>query len=649
MKKFNKCILPLMATATLVGCSSGANTKLVPNTADPERTFSYFVHAVDGTGVGGYLDSYDTHPAVLYLTKDPFTYKQAVINGNDTTLGDEVTNKVALHFESATTGQEQNGFITNLNSGVDILEMDYAPETAQTMYKNNKLLDVTFYVENYMPNYLAYAKKYGYEDLISVTLDDGKKHYLQVYSYLDNVFEYWDGYMYRRDWILNYGNTFDPETGLFSDKTFKEANPSWGWGSDGTWNDEIIFPSYYGLQYTGDGQGLGMGTLTYNAELHDYMTNVYAPYSVDRANVMKSRISHLERTYDTYHGQYPATISDWEWMMDISQVALKKMGAPKGYPISLYQAGYNAAGNLVSSFGGYSAEWQKSLDEESIIFGSDQSCMKCYVDTMRQWYSNGWIDNEFQSHTELLWRTDEATVRQGYVGLWLGMDDQLFKGMDMGAGGTKDCYVLGMPYPINDKYGTDENKYVMPTSFYCINREVNSIMVSTAAKNKDLSALFMMLDRTFEEDMAVQKGWGMTKEMINASQPGVQEIYNKLGFPNGCAYYDSEKKAYYRTDEAQDILIDDQYITGGKRLFGLEGFVGAKNQVPKDNYKQYLWNYSDASSYLTHSFYTQLNDDQYDLYNKSVGQLRNNMSVAVPKFIKSQTDMSEWDGWYSSL
>ncbi len=637
-------MLPLL----LAGCGGGS-TELVPTTADPERSFSYFVSKVDGTGVGGYFSSYDVHPSALYLTKDPYTYKQAVDTGSGLHLGDEVTNNIAFHFESATTGQEQNGFITNLNSGVDILEMDYAPETAQTMYKNGKLLDVTFYVENYMPNYLAYAKKYGLENLISVELSDGARHHLQVYSFMDNLFEYWDGYMYRRDWLLNYGREFDPETGRISEQTFKEAHPDWGFDQLGVWFDEIRFPSYYGLQYNGDGKSLGMGTLTYNEELYEYIRGEYTTYSQQRAQTLYGRLSTISRTYDTYYGQYPATISDWEWMMDICQIALSKMQATKGYPISLYQAGYIASGNLISSFGGYSAEWQKSLDGENVIFGSDKSSMKVYVDTMRQWYDNGWIDEGFQAHTDLLWRTDEATVRQGYVGMWLGMDDQLYSGMDMGAGGTKDCYVMGMPYPINDKYGDDENKFVMPTSFYCINREVNSIMISSNAKSKDLAALFTALDRTYEDEMSVQKGWGMTEEMLAASQPGVRAIYKDLGFPNGTVYYDKDADAYYRTDEALDVLIDDQYITCGKRIFGLEGFVPAKNQVPKDNVKQYLWNYSDADSYLTHAFFTQLNDTQYALYNDKVGQLRNTMSVAIPKFIKSQTSMDTWDDWYASL
>lgn len=662
MKKYKLFISGgLLAAFTIVAIGatfiSGSST-LKSNEADPARTFTYFVHVVDGTGVGGHYDAYDQNPGVLYLTKDPFTYKQAVKSGNTYTQGEEVTNNVALRFESAVATQEQNGFITNLNSGVDILEMDYAPETANTMYANGKLMDLTYWVENYMPNYLAYVDSIGFGDLAATRDSDGNKQYLQLYSYQNNTYEYYYGFQYRRDWVLKYGKTFDTQTGAIGTQTFQEAHPDWGWNEvDGSrvWSDDIIFPSYYGLQYTSDGAACGTGTLTFNQDLYDYMQGTYKSYSEQRAAQLEGELSHLERDYDTYRGQWPATISDWEWMLDIFQVAIKDLyNDERGYCMSLYQSGYIATGNLLSSFGGNGAEWQTNKDKSEVIFGADQSAFKTYVSTMNQWWNNGWIDKQFQTHSDLMWRTDENNVRQGYVGLYFGMDDQLFEGMDIGAGQTKDIYTLGMPYPINDKYGEAENQYVMPYTFYSMSHEVNSIMISKACEDsgKDLAALFTMLDKAYSPEMAAIKGWGMTQEMLEESQPGVAKLYEKLGFPNGVVEYDSEKQAYYRHTDAPDIPVDDQYIVGAKRLFGLEGFVANYNQTRKDDYKQYLWNFYDDTGYLTKSFYTQLNDAQYSLYNDKVGQLRNTLATDIPKFIKGGANgysMSEWDDWYSNL
>lgn len=645
-----------MATTVLfsaAGC--GGKGSVVSNTADPERTFTYFIPKVDGIGVGGSYDSYDQNPQVMWLTKDPFTYKTATKSGDTYVQGEEVTNNVALRFESSTTGQEQNGFITNLNSGVDILDMEYAPETARTMYENGKLMDLTYWVENYMPNYLSYAEKFGMSDLIATHDENGNKQYLQLYSLQENVYWYYYGYQYRRDWILDYGKVFDTKTGEVGSQTFKEANPDWGWStnSDGekTWTDGILFPSWYGLQYTSDGSALGTGTLTYNQQLYDYMHGEYKEYSEARAAELEGELSHLQRDFATYQGQWPATISDWEWMLDIFQVAVNDLFPGRGYCMSLYQSGYVATGNLVSSFGGSGVEWHKNSAQDGIVLGADQSSFKVYVDTMNDWYSNGWIDKNFQTHTDLLWRTDEKNVRQGYVGLYFGMNDQLFDGMDLGIGNTQGVYTLGMPYPVNDKYGAEENKYVMPHVMYGLNHEVNSIMITTQCEKsgKDLAALFTMLDATYTEEMGAIKSWGLTDEMLSQSQEGVREIYEDLGYPHGTVEYDEEKQAYYRREDALNVTTDDQYVVSARRMYGLEGFVVGYEQTDRDNYEMYLWNFYKDTGYLTKSFFAQLNDDQYSLYMDKLGQMRNMFASDIPKFIKGEKSMADFDSWYAEV
>jgi hypothetical protein len=338
-------------------------------------------------------------------------------------------------------------------------------------------------------------------------------------------------------------------------------------------------------------------------------------------------------------------------MLDIFQIAVNDLFPDKGYCMNIYQSGYVATGNLVSSFGGTGAEWQRAADQSSIVLGSDSSAFKTYVNTMNTWWDNGWIDSNFQSHTDLLWRTDESNVRQGYVGLYFGMTDQLFDGMDLGLGYTKDIYTEGMPYPINDKYGSAENKYQIPQTLYAANYETDSIMVSTACEKsgKDLAALFTMLDRTFTAEMGVCKSWGLTSEMLADSQDGVKKLYSDLGYPNGTSKYDANTDSYYRNDDALDIATDDQYVLSSRRLVGLESAVLGYNQKARDQYENYLWNYFPDKGYLTKSFYAQLNNDQYSLYIDKVGQLRSTLATDIPKFIKGSKNMSDWDSWYTKL
>ena len=130
-RKYLAALTLSMTAVTLVSAAAcGGKVNITSNTADAERTFTYWIHTADGTGVGGAYESYDQNPGVLYLTKDPYTYKSAAGSNGSYTQGEEVTNNVALRFQAATTGQEQNSWITALGSGeVDILELDYASET----------------------------------------------------------------------------------------------------------------------------------------------------------------------------------------------------------------------------------------------------------------------------------------------------------------------------------------------------------------------------------------------------------------------------------------------------------------------------------------------------------------------------------------
>ena len=615
---------------------------------------------VDGTGVGGAYESYDQNPGVLYLTKDPYTYKSASGSNGSYTQGEEVTNNVALRFQAATTGQEQTSWITALGSGdVDILELDYASETVLTMYESGKLLDLTWWVENYMPNYLNFVKELGVENLVTSTVN-GERKYLQLYTFQENVYEYYYGYQYRKDWLLEYGKVFS-EDGTVGEQTFAEAHPDWGWQTDEngsrTWVDGILFPSWYGLKYISDGSATGTGTFTFDQELYDYMHGEYASYSEQRATELEEgAFSSLERDFTTYHGQWAATLSDWEWLLDVMQAARAGLGYTQGYPMSMYQSGYISTGNLVSSFGGSGVEWQTDETSENVVFGADGPAFKTYVETMNEWYANGWIDPNFQTNEELFWRSDENTVRQGYVGLYLGMNDQLFDGMDMGTPTTEGIYVEGMPYPINDKYGTPEQQYVKPYTFYCMQPEVNSVMVTTdAEKNgKDLAAMFTLLDACYTEEFSVMKARGLSKEMLEASQDGVKELYADVGYPEGTTVYnpdpDGGKGEYYMV-EGTPLTTEQEYYTTCKRMFGLEAFVALREQMDEHQVREYLWNYFTPSEYLTKSFYGQLTPDQYDIYEDKLAELRNALAVDIPKFIKgdSTRPLSSWDSWYQSL
>ena len=651
-KKIGICALSVLigasVCASITACKG--HSDIVATTSDAAHTFNYWVSMTDGTGIGGVVDTYEQNPAVVHFTEQDYTYKSAQKQGNSYVQGEEVTNKVALHFESPTVvGQEQNSFITSLNSGkTDILELDYAPETVTKMYQNGKLLDLTWWVENYMPNYKKYVEDNGLYNYFTTEIN-GERKYLQLYNCREAAEDYYCGYQYRRDWLLEYG--VDPSQGATTGQTFKEAHPEWGWQeTDGvkTWVDEIRFPSYYGYTYTtaDNGSASGMGTLTKSAEVEDFIKNEYP--------AMVGTDLREEYAWEAYEGQWPVTISDWEWMLDIFQIAIEDLGyTERGYCMSLYQPGFVNTGNLVSSFGGGGVEWYRNKDGE-VVFGGDTETFRTYVEVMSGWYSNGWIDTGFQSHSDLFWRWDEATVRQGYVGLYYGLDNQLLGYMDQSSGveanPTYGACSYGMPFPVNDKYGSDELKFQEPYCFYGMETETNSIMVTTdTEKNgKDLAALFTFLDSLYTWEAAGVKGSGLTKEMLESSQEGVQALYEEYNISEG-GWEVREDGNRYMTEAYSKLSGDQMNLFQSVRLFGLEGL-----RYPPEGNKEYqfttqLWGFFKNDGYLSTSFYAQLTPDEYDIYNQYNTSMRNNFISEVPKFIKGERSMSEWESWYESM
>lgn len=147
--------------------------------------------------------------------------------------GDGNAVKVSIDFISPPKGAEKDNLTTLLSTGEypDIFDTSYSSQRAAQLYEDGIALDLTEYVEKYMPNYLAWIDAHPeYANRIT-NLVDGERRYLQIYDLADIPGEPWGGYCYRRDWIVRYGK--NPVTG---------AAFSGEW-IDGEWIDDVVFPS----------------------------------------------------------------------------------------------------------------------------------------------------------------------------------------------------------------------------------------------------------------------------------------------------------------------------------------------------------------------------------------------------------------------
>lgn len=452
--------LALIATA----CKSASEGNETNEAGNKVESFNVWISKGEDIA---YLPEYEDNPVLQYYLRD-------TVKGQDD--GDV---QLAFDFQVPAAGSEKDNFNTLLTTGdyVDIMATSFMTGSLEDLYKEGIILDITEYVETYMPNYTSFMAKHPEMSLATTNLVDGEKRYLALSTLSSSVNEF-QGFLYRRDWIVKYGT--HPETGepFSGEYTIKKEDGTWNTDS---WVDNVVFPS-------GESD--------------------------------------------------PVYISDWEWMFEIFEKALAENNITDGYCMSIGTTGSSRQGYLDSSFGGGAATWYKTLDGD-IEFGAATEEFKVYLQCVSTWYKNGWIDKAFLEHTsDMPWRIDEAKVRQGKVGLWRGTESQLYNRMNLGDELTSDVIVNAASLPINDIYGTDAQKFKDPYSVFQLSAVGTTFMFTDKLKDKDLVALFTFLDSLYEEENSVRNGYGLSKEEYEEIQT---PYYEQWGLTDG-AFYDSGLK-----------------------------------------------------------------------------------------------------------
>lgn len=176
----------VMAAGLLSGCGGGG--------ASSDTSFTMWIY--QGADASYYTD-YADNPVMQYLTSQ--------------TWGEE-DKKIDLEFWVPAAGTAADSYSTMMGSGdyPDILDMSIS-DSPKILYEQGIILDLTPYVEEYMPNYTAYLDAHPEMKSWALTNIDGEEKYLHVMSFNEDYGYTYCGYQYRRDWIVKYGT--NPVTG----------------------------------------------------------------------------------------------------------------------------------------------------------------------------------------------------------------------------------------------------------------------------------------------------------------------------------------------------------------------------------------------------------------------------------------------------
>ena len=577
MKKLQK-VLALIICLSMVfsfsGCSSGGNDSGSDNDggndsgSSKDTNYSWWIYQ----GESAYYDNYRDNPVVNYmLTK---------------TWGPE-NKTMDLEFQIPVSGSEKDNFNTLLATGEypDLMDLTIYQGSVAGLYNEGIALDITDYVEKYMPNYVAFLDAHPDLKATAMNVIDGEKKYLGIYGYGDGLGDMWGGFEYRRDWIIKYGK--NPNDGSSFSGAYAVTKED-GTPDVDTWEDNVVFPS---------------------------------------------------------GGSDPIYISDWEWMMKIFQTALKEEGITDGYGMSLNYSGFFPTGDLVGSFGG--AAWWHVNPDGMIGYGPTSDNFRTYLQCMNTWYKNGWIDKAFAEHVrDQFYAIDDTKVRSGKVGLWYGLVSQLGGKLDNGEGYLDGIVVAAAPQPINDIYGTAEQQNKKPFVMYQDSMESFMTIVTDKAKDKDLPTLFTFLDNLYSEEGSLLKSLGMSKEQYEEVK---DPFYTEQGLTEGSYIKNDDGTYRFVDQVQSEGGDLGSAVAGNRLngLTKRTGVIRARTEFLKHNLD--LWVMYTNTGTFKNSFNSQLSEEDAKKKSKVETSCLEFTSKNIPSFIDGTKDPFNDDDWNAYL
>lgn len=570
--------------------------------------FSYWLGQPESTE---FYMTYKENPVIDYVTRfRTFPDK------------DEKETTVAMEFVEPPKGKEIDNINTliSTSSYPDIVELTFLGTPVGQLYEDGMILDLTEHVENDMPNYKKYLDEHP--DLAKYLQFDvnGEKKYLTIGSAIDEVsIDSQDfGYAYRRDWLVKYGT--QPER-FFDPRVDAEAksNPNAG----------KAFSGYFSLDL--DGNAVAHQTLQENTNGDSWVDDVLFPSG------------HADPTY----------ISDWEWMFEVFSKAIVELEIDDSYPMSLYYPGYIANGDLVCAFGGGGPMWY--INPEGVVeFGAASEGFKTYLECMNIWYANGWIDQRFaERSTDVFYRIDETSIRQGKVGLWMSatsmLDSRLYNA-DQPL--TEGIVVYGAAQPINDLYGDESVQLKTPYTMYYGGDLIGlGIVVTDKAADKDIKLLCHYLDYFYSEEGSILKTFGLSAEQMAESQ---NAVYKKYGLEDGA--YTVENVDGVDIYTYDPILAEDdggiKSAMTGRRFNGLKLNANVDfNLTPTNEHSRSEWIKYPGTGFLGGMNIAQISAESTKFREKTRPRIEDEyMYINVPKFITGDKNFTtDWDTFLKDL
>jgi hypothetical protein len=328
----------------------------------------------------------------------------------------------------------------------------------------------------------------------------------------------------------------------------------------------------------------------------------------------------------------PTTIEDWDYMLPLMKAYFEAAGMQEYAPLIIPYNGYFVMGELANGFGVNTSYY---IENDVVKYGPIEEGFYNYLKKMNEWYTNGYIYQDFASRTnDLFYLPNTSLTYGGAAGAWYGLSGQIGDVMSMPEYGL--FYdVQPVPSPIDKASG---QSIAFPFSVSARTDNIPGTAITSSCKN--IPKLLSILDYMYSEHGGMLRCIGLTVEDGAAEDP----IYQSMGLQDGTYWFEG------------DTFVRNPVLTDGSLESGEAAFGTRFNSMNNNTYVNQIANENEINANVSWRSYgdnTNIAKMPNALYRPTAEdktfadnnvQITDYLNTSIPKFIMGTEDLTE-ESW----